>query len=95
MTPLTQIKIALIILIFAVLSYFVYNYNRLQQENKSLLLELKYANNQITVLDEKAKQIRKVENDANKIIQEIDNTPETDDGNIAPILLNTINRLYK
>ena len=92
---LTQIKIGLIILIFAILGILVYSNDRLRAENKRIALELNTANSLIKASSELAVKKREIESNAKKELQQIDSSPESDDGDIAPVLSNTINRLYK
>lgn len=90
---INYIKIGLVIAILGAFCYIVWDYKEVKAENERLTTELSAANSTITALDNLAKANEAIRAKTDGLIGEIENEPETNDADTAPVLLNAINRL--
>lgn len=82
---------ALVLTIVVVLLLWRNQY--LGDENDRLQKELDTANLSIEVLDETKRKFEQLQQEKQIAIDQIDKAPKTDDGDIAPILRNTLGRM--
>jgi len=88
-----QFKIIGALVFVIILGLLIWRVQYLQNENTRLETEVAKGNNTITVLDETADKRNELQQGKTNALDAIESTPETDDGDIAPILYDTINRL--
>ncbi len=70
-----------------------WHYKSTLDENKRLDGELKTANGTVAALDEAATRNETIRTNERNDLDELENTPDSDDGPIAPVLKRTIDRL--
>ena len=89
-----NLRLIIIAVLVGATAFFVWHYVHTLEQNKRLKGEILAANTTIMKLDRKLQAEATITDDTNEIIREIHNAPETDDGPVAPVLLNTIERLH-
>ena len=89
----SRIKLIALIVLIALVAFFVWDYSRLRTENKRLNNELTAANATIDKLGKKMDAEMGITVKKDQIIKDIRNAPDSDDGPIAPVLRRTIERL--
>lgn len=89
-----NLRLALIGIVLAAVAFFVWDYTNTKAENKRLTNEIKTANTTIDQLGTKLDRENGITIQKDKLIKDIHNAPETDDGPVAPVLRRTIERVH-
>ncbi len=88
-----KIYIILGLLVAAGTAFFVWDYTSTKAENKRLVVEITAANNTIHMLDAKAEAEAAITETTEGILNEVRNSPESDDGPVAPVLSRALDRM--
>ena len=76
------------------LALFIIHYNNVVTERDELRAQMVTANKHIDALNSNAKKKQEIHNLEREQLDEIDKYPDTDDAPMAPVLRDTIERMY-
>lgn len=86
-------RMILILVFLGAIGGFLARWQYLENENNRLKDQLNGANNTIHALDDLNTKTEEIHRQERTLYDEIQNSPDSDDGSVAPVLRRTIDRL--
>lgn len=88
-------RLIILAIIVSALGGFIWRWQYLESENDRLNTELNTANATVSALDQVNIRNNDLYNQERGFIDEIENSENTDDGPIAPVLMRTLNSIER